>query len=312
MRLAIAVFPLLVLIPVFAGTDVPAYKVVSTPRPFGAGAASSGYEGIALANIVVTPSPDVDGLPCFNCILGVSSSTVGLATPLPNVDVGTTVNLPVFIDDESYNGPCGVAWFTQVAGGALQTIGGYDLPGGCLAGNTYLVEISAAMNAAGTEAVGATLAAGTIRSTVKIGLTVGPFSGGLAGTLATFMQLPSPGDNTVPCVNCVPGASVSSVGLGVLVYAFPVGLPIEALQLYTNVNSLNSDSAVETDLMIAGQDLKFGLEQLYCATGTAYFTFLVVTPPVSGAGVHFNNLYEGDGQQHTLVGHFSSPFYVEP
>jgi hypothetical protein len=223
MRLAIAAFPLFLLLPAFAGTDVPTYKVLSTPRPFGARASSTGYAGIALANIVVTPSPDAQGLPCFNCIPGVTTATVGLAVFLADVDVGTTVNLPVFIDDESYNGACGVTWFTQAAEGTPQTIGSYALPGGCLAGNTYLVEVSAAMNAAGTEVVGATLSAGTIRSTARIGLTVGPFTSGLGGTMATLTEAPVPDDGLVPCFNCVAGVSAPSVGLGVPIYSFPEG-----------------------------------------------------------------------------------------
>jgi hypothetical protein len=59
-----------------------------------------------VANILTIVGEDTAGLPCVDCVTGVTAASVGLPAPLGTIDPGTSYQFDSYLIDNNYTGTC--------------------------------------------------------------------------------------------------------------------------------------------------------------------------------------------------------------
>lgn len=109
-------------------------RVVSVPIPAGAVKPESSYAGLAEATVTV--GLETLGVPCGECVPGVSGNNIGLPWPLFTVSQGETLSVSTWFESTLYSGAC-TAEFIMKQGTTVVASGVYPFPGGCTPGYLY-------------------------------------------------------------------------------------------------------------------------------------------------------------------------------
>ena len=185
-------------------------------------------------SVGATP-PSSDNLPCFDCVEGESSPTIGIAMPVQVVTSGEDVTFTLAIADFDFTGACSVGFELVLSSG--NTFYTYDLPSGCTAGTNYLVswqtnmgglnvgsgEIAATINTSGPP-VSIAYNFRTVIATVEVPVIL---------SIATAKPT-VPG--VAPCLNCVTGATSPTAGLPRPLAALLVSQEYQVISMATDAS----------------------------------------------------------------------------
>jgi len=108
---------------------------VSMPAPMhGTPTPENQFGGLAMTLVAV--GPETTGVPCGQCVPGVTGNNIGLPWPVFTVSQGETMSISTWFASSTYTGPCTVGLDLKNAG-AIVASGTYPWPGGCQAGYLY-------------------------------------------------------------------------------------------------------------------------------------------------------------------------------
>jgi len=108
-------------------------RSISMPIPAGTPKPET-YAGLAEATVTV--GLETTGVPCGECVPGVTGNNIGLPWPLFTVTQGETLTVSTWFESTLYTGAC-TAEIILKQGANVVASGSYPFPGGCTAGYLY-------------------------------------------------------------------------------------------------------------------------------------------------------------------------------